>query len=189
MYIFSARALASCRRRPLSSNVRQHKATVRLPSGKCACRRELNNHGAAKPRSDRLLSLRPPRRIASEQTRIEVRLCQFLGRRVSNRSRRGKSSAARLGAAVPNWTSGLRGKHWSSVSSSGHRWPQRHPRPEHMSRRLEYEASQGQQRGAGSFSAGQHKMTRPWQARRLWLYCAERVAQGNFPPRPSQNRT
>ena len=163
---------------------------MRHPSGMCASRRELNNHGAAKPRSDRLLSLRPPRRIASEQTRIEVRLCQLLGRRVSNRSRRGKSSAARLGAAVPNWTSGLRGKHWSSVSSSGRRWPQRHQRPEHMSRRLEYEASQGQQRGAGSFSAGQHKMTRPWQARRLWLYCAvlpnpslKRSANGR-PPGP-----
>ena len=44
------RLLSSAPRRwrQLSSNVRQHKKSVRSPSRKCACRRELNSHESAK---------------------------------------------------------------------------------------------------------------------------------------------
>ena len=73
MYIFSARALASCRCRPLSSNVRQHKNTLRYPSRKCACRRELNSHEAAEPQDDIVhTSLRAPKQAAAERKPMEL---------------------------------------------------------------------------------------------------------------------
>ena len=102
------------------------KATVRHPSGKCACRRELNSHDAAKPRDGTLPMLRPPQQMDSDQSRIEASLCQFLGRPVRNRSTRRKSPAERLGAAVPHRASGMRGKRRSSISSSGRRGRQGH---------------------------------------------------------------
>ena len=141
------------------------------PSRNCACRRELNSHDAAKPQSNRLLSLRPRQRMASEQRKTEAKLCQLSDRQVRNRSMSMESPAGRLGAAVPHRTSGLRGKRRSSFSSSGRRCRQCQPRPGRV-RRLEYVASNCQQRGAGGFSTKPRKVTGPWQARSLWLYCA-----------------
>jgi hypothetical protein len=46
--------LASCRRRPLTSNVRQRKNGRWCASKVSACRRELNSHDAAKPRETAL---------------------------------------------------------------------------------------------------------------------------------------
>ena len=51
MYIFCWRALASYRRRPLSSNVRHHKSGLRCVNGiSGAERRAPNSHDAAKER-------------------------------------------------------------------------------------------------------------------------------------------
>ena len=143
-----------------------------FPSRVSAWRRELNSHDAAKPRGDMLHSLRSPQRMATKQDRIEDRLCQFLRRPARNRISSGKSSQERLGAAVPHWTSGLRGKHWSSVSSSGRRAEQGQVCPRQVVRRLKNAAFHGQQRGARSFGAGPRGITGPWQAHRLWLCCA-----------------
>ena len=140
---------------------------MRHPSGKCASRRELNSHDAAKPRDGTLPMLRPPQQMDSDQSRIEARLCQFLGCPVGNRSTCRKSSAERLGA-VPHRTSGLRGKLWSSVSSSGRRSLQCQPQPGRV-RRLEYAASRGQQRGAGSLGGRPGQVTGHWKAQRVRL--------------------
>ena len=155
--------------RTLGSTQRQ---AVRHPSRVSACRRELNNHDAAEPRDYRLPAVRPPQQMVSEQSRIGASLCQVTHHGVQSRRGRWESQAGRLGAAVPHRTSGLRGKHWTSISSSGRRGQQGQVFPRPVVRRLKYAASYGQQRGAGSFCAGPHEIAGPWQAHRLWPFRA-----------------
>ena len=142
--------------RTLGSTQRQ---ALRHPSRVSAYRRELNSHNAAEPRDYTLPALRPPQQMVSEQSQIGASLCQVTDRRVRSRSGRGEFPAGRLGAAVPLRTSGLRGKHWSSISSSGRRGQQGQDFPRPVVRRLKNAASHGRQRGAGCFSEGPRQIT------------------------------
>ena len=161
------------------------------PSRKCAYRRELNSHDAAEPRASRCTSLHVLRKVVVEQVLIGISLLVTGAHEPRRQDNRAESSSGRQRTSVPHQTSVLHGKHRSSVSSSGRYWPQCQPRLEQVSRRLEYVVSHGQQRGAGGFSAGPHKITGPWQARRLWPFRAvlpnpslKRSANGR-PPGPA----
>ena len=171
MYIFSARALASCRRRPLSSNVRQHKAAVQYPSRKCACRRELNSHDAAEPRRVRDLSLRRNRSSSNEDGSEQA--CR-LQRAAKHGAGTGAASqpAQRQRTDVPHRTSDLRWRHRFSVGSSSRRSQRCQPRLGRVSQRLECVVPHGPQRGAGSLGCGPREVTGLGQARRPRSPCA-----------------
>ena len=51
-YIFASPGLAPCRRRPLTSNVRQRRNPVQFATRVSACRREPNSHKADLPQAD-----------------------------------------------------------------------------------------------------------------------------------------
>ena len=138
---------------------------MRYSSRKCACRRELNSHDAAEPREVRHLSLHASEQVVAEQSPIRANLCRCLVDQARGRNGLGKPSAKRHETAVPNRTTGLRWKHWFSVSSSGRRSQQCQRWPERV-RRLERVASHGHQRGAGSGRGGPSKVTGPCQAHR-----------------------
>ena len=141
---------------------------MRCPSRIRGCRRELNSPNAAKPQDGNRSSLLRPQPLASAQDSIKASLCHLLDLRVWTPSRCGRSAAKRLGAAVPNQTSDLRRRPWTSISSPGRRCPQCVPRPK-CARRLKHAASCVQQRGAGSFGSRLGQVTGSWQAQHLRL--------------------
>jgi hypothetical protein len=170
LYIICGRALASCRCRPLSSNVRRRRGPMRYANRVSALRRELNSHEKANSRRDSA----PPSRD--------------IGRRLNDkvwwhhkRTHLSKSDSASLravpkpslGAALPSPTAALRRSngfqpvHGAAGSNSGfwhrHCW------------RLETVAHQHLRRGAVSTCGTRPRTTEPQ------LHCAPRTS----PPNPS----
>ena len=152
----------------LARTLGRTKHAIQFAKRVSAYRREQNSHNAAEPLDCTLPALRPPQQMVSEQSRIGGSLCQVTDRRVRNRSGRWESPAGRLGAAVPRRTSGLRGRHRTSISSSGRRGQQGQLFPRPVVRRLKHAASHGRQRRAGCFSEGPRRVTGTEQAHRLW---------------------
>ena len=136
---------------------------MRCPSRVSARQRKLNGLKAAKPQGARRSLPLPPQPLTCGQKLTKANLCHCLGHRLRGPSRPEKSAAESVGAAVPNRTSGLRRRPWTSVSSSGRRCPQCVPRPK-RARRLEHAASCVQQRGAGCFGGRPGQVTGSWQA-------------------------
>jgi hypothetical protein len=93
LYIFTSPGLASCRRRPLSSNVRQRNNNRWCASRVSACRRELNSHKAAKPRPNSRpkwrIENRKHRRLSGRfrlQSKLEGIECQMTRNHFPNRA-------------------------------------------------------------------------------------------------------
>ena len=150
---------------------------MRCPSTVSDWRRELNSHNAAKPRDAQRLPLLAAHQTTAGRGSMEVAAPEA-------------TSKERLASNGSHRTFGLRRKSSHSVCSSGRRARQGQLRQGQEVRRLKSAVFHGQQRGAGCFSTRPRGITGPWQAHRLWLYCAvlpnpslKRSANGR-PPGP-----
>jgi hypothetical protein len=144
-YIFASPGLASCRCRPLSSNVRPRMANSVECQQSQRLRRELNSHETSGPHEEyRILGLSDPSNRKRNEEDLE---CQ--------------KSLQRQGTSSPVLSAALRG--WPRISSQLVGPPRPAiPRPSRpRQRRLEGTARQGLQRGAGSHCGGPARKSKP----------------------------
>ena len=132
-----------------------------------ACRRELNSHDAAEPRTTGRPQQRTEQRMYVECQSTEGPVANYqrcaVGEARSSRSWR-RLQQQRHGAGVLHRGSQLRRRPWSSVSSSGRRGQPTVSERGRLQRRHELVAHHLRQRGAGNSCGRSRGITGPWQA-------------------------